>query len=193
MIDEIMRRSISLNLSKKLLQNEEKIANVESFHEGMGKPQVEVGDLRPDAEDIARDGLMKSQRSVKDRVRKAVERNTPDDVSMHSSQKLNQLAYKSMNPVIYYLATFVLYAMEIWLSIVVDDIGNIFGFIGTIAGTSLSFFIPSVLFCKAFNMFASKRYKQQNRRLFVFSIVNFVLGIGFFGLFLYSNILSLQG
>ena len=54
MIDEIMRRSISLNLSKKLLQNEDKIASVESFHEGMGKPQVEVGDLRPDAEDIAR-------------------------------------------------------------------------------------------------------------------------------------------
>ena len=96
-----------------------------------------------------------------------------------------------MNPLIYYFATFVLYSMEIWLAIVVNDIGNIFGFIGTIAGTSLSFFIPSVLFCKAFNMFASKRFKQKNRQLFVLSIANFVVGIGFFGLFLYSNILSL--
>ena len=79
------------------------------------------------------------------------------------------MAYKTMNPWIYYLATFALYGLEIYLSIVIDDIGEIFGFIGTIAGTSLSFFIPSVLFCRAFSMFASSRFKTYHKSLYMVS------------------------
>lgn len=59
-----------------------------------------------------------------------------------------------MNPLIYVAVTLALYGVEIYLAIVVQDIGNVFGFIGTIAGTSLSFFIPSVVYCRAFNKYA---------------------------------------
>ena len=59
-----------------------------------------------------------------------------------------------MNPLIYVAVTLALYGVEIYLAIVVQDIGNVFGFIGTIAGTSLSFFIPSVVYCRAFKKYA---------------------------------------
>ena len=52
---------------------------------------------------------------------------------------------------LYYPTSILLYALEIYLSIQIDSISTVFGFIGTIAGTSLSFFIPSVLFYKAYN------------------------------------------
>ena len=94
-----------------------------------------------------------------------------------------------MNPILYVGITLALYGVEIWLSIVVQDIGNVFGFIGTIAGTSLSFFIPSVVYCRAFNKFAAK---GQDKCLYNVAILNFIVGLGFFGLLLYSNVLSLQ-
>ena len=93
-----------------------------------------------------------------------------------------------MNPVLYYGITIGLYGVEIWLAIVIKDIGNVFGFIGTIAGTSLSFFIPSVIYCRAFNKFCL----HEDRTLYYIAIVNFMVGIIFFGVFLYSNILSLE-
>jgi hypothetical protein len=94
-----------------------------------------------------------------------------------------------MNPFLYYTVSILLYGVEIWLAIVVSDIGNVFGFIGTIAGTSLSFFIPSVIYCKAFNKFAKK---DESKILYNIAILNFTVGLGFFGLLLYSNVLSLQ-
>ena len=45
-----------------------------------------------------------------------------------------------MNPKIYYIATLLLYISEIGLSLVIDDIGLIFGFIGTFAGSGLFYF-----------------------------------------------------
>jgi hypothetical protein len=50
---------------------------------------------------------------------------------------LDNLAYKSMNPVLYYLLTALLFGLEMYLGIVVKDITTIFGYIGTIAGTGL--------------------------------------------------------
>lgn len=97
-----------------------------------------------------------------------------------------------MNPCIYYSATLILYAAEIYMAIAVSDIGDVFGFIGTIAGTSLSFFIPSIMFCFAFTKFANASYKQRFGNLNLISITNGVIGIAFFALFLYANILSLE-
>ena len=115
------------------------------------------------------------------------------DLSQMAGAELNQLAYKSMPLWIYVSTTILLYALEVYLSIVIDNIGNVFGFIGTIAGTSLSFFIPYVLFCRGYSMFASDSFMKENACLYRASVVNFIVGIGFFGLFLYANILSLQG
>ena len=85
-----MRKSISLNLSKKLLQNVDKIANVNSIIGDEMIAQADADhDLKPDAEEIAREALLKSQRSVADQVRAAVESQQPDDLSMHAGHKLN--------------------------------------------------------------------------------------------------------
>jgi F0F1-type ATP synthase assembly protein I len=150
-------------------------------------------DLKIDAEDIARKNLEKSTKSITPKDKAQIEKDLGGDLASVAGEHLNQLAYKSMNPAIYVVTTIGLYAVEIYLAIVVNDIGNVFGFIGTIAGTSLSFFIPSVLFCQGIKLFASERFKKRNSGLYTVSIVNFVIGIFFFGLFLYSNILSLQG
>jgi amino acid permease len=93
-----------------------------------------------------------------------------------------------MNPAFYIGLTLALYAVEIYLAIVVQDIGDIFGFIGTIGGTSLSFFIPSVLYFRACDKFG----KNESKTLYNFAIINFLMGIIFFGLLLFSNILSLK-
>ena len=112
-----------------------------------------------------------------------------DPLIHNKSQKEEERnSYKNMNPLLYIAISLALYGVEIWLAIVVQDIGNVFGFIGTIAGTSLSFFIPSVIYCKAFNKYA----KNESRTLYNISILNFLVGIAFFGLLLYSNVLSLQ-
>ena len=112
-------------------------------------------------------------------------------MSMVPSNKVQKLAYKSMNPKIYLGATLFLYVVEIYLSILIDDLGNIFGFIGTIAGTSLPYFIPSVLFYKAYHLYGSDIYKEKNKWYLTIAKVNFVVGILLFFIFLYSNIISL--
>ena len=109
-------------------------------------------------------------------------------MSVVSIDEANNLAYKSMNSGLYYIFTFLLYALEVYLSIVVDDISKVFGYIGTVAGTSLSFFIPSVLFCMGFSMFGSAKYRQAHKGWYVVSILNFILGLGFFGVFLYADL-----
>ena len=103
----------------------------------------------------------------------------------------NALAYKSMNYAIYFGVAALIYASEAYLAIVVDDIGQVFGFIGTFAGTSLSYFIPSLLFCQAFSKFADSSQKLHYQTWFKISIVNGILGIFFFFVFLYANILSI--
>jgi hypothetical protein len=93
-----------------------------------------------------------------------------------------------MSPVIYNSLTLVLYGAEVWIAIVVASIGNVFGFIGAIGGSSLSFFIPSVIYCRAYSLHA----KNESKTLYWCSVVNFYFGIVFFGFLVYANILALQ-
>merc|ERR1711935_754977 len=103
-----------------------------------------------------------------------------------------QMGYKSMNPAIYYSMTMVLYVLEIFLSIIIKDISQVFGFIGAIAGTSLSFFIPSILFSVGYSKFASERKKRKYRWLNIAAWLNFIAGLGFFAFFLYADIIGLR-
>ena len=95
-----------------------------------------------------------------------------------------------MNKWISHPTTLFLFVLEVYISIQVDSIAVVFGFIGTIAGTSLSFFIPSVVYIKAYNRYASTYEKEKYRFVYLGSIINFIIGIGCFLLFLYSNVLS---
>lgn len=94
-----------------------------------------------------------------------------------------------MNPLIYFAATQFLFFWEVVLAIVVDDITAVFGIIATIAGTSLNFFIPSILFCLAYSQ---EENLERNKLLYNLSIANFLFGILAFCLYFYSNIVELN-
>lgn len=98
-----------------------------------------------------------------------------------------------MNPILYYGGTMALYGLEIFLSIIVKDIGQVFGFIGAIAGTSLSFFIPSLLFTLGYYKFTNEETKEKYKCLNIASMINFVAGLGFFAFFLFADIKGLEG
>lgn len=103
-----------------------------------------------------------------------------------------KIGYKTMNPVIYYSGTLVLYVIEVWLSIIIKSIAQVFGFIGAFAGTSLSFFIPSILFTIGYRRFATNIQLEEMKKLNRVSIINFIIGIFFFGFFLYACIIGLE-
>jgi hypothetical protein len=67
-----------------------------------------------------------------------------------------------MNPMIYYLVTFILYAIEVLLALAAIKfkipISDIFGIIATFAGNGLSFFIPSLFVILGFKKFAEPKY-----------------------------------
>ena len=96
-------------------------------------------------------------------MRKTLEAVAPDEAKMireSMKQDLNQLAYKSMNSFTYYSVTFALFIVEVIMAILIKDISVVFSFIGTIAGTSLSFFIPSAFFMRAMTLYADDDMRE---------------------------------
>lgn len=66
------------------------------------------------------------------------------------------MAYKSMSKFIYFPVTLALYTVEVILSIVLSDIGPIFDWIALIAGTALSYYLPSMFLLTGYKLFASE-------------------------------------
>ena len=65
----------------------------------------------------------------------------------------NKLAYKDMSNLYYYLATIFLFGLTLLGSCLIKDVEIIFGFVGCIAVTLLSFIIPSVFYLMAKSKF----------------------------------------
>lgn len=70
-----------------------------------------------------RKSMQRDQSKVKIETKIRIEKDLPEDLYSISGQKANQLAYKSMNPCLYYSLTVFLYAVEVVLSITLNDIG----------------------------------------------------------------------
>ena len=102
------------------------------------------------------------------------------------------MAYKTMNPLIYYPVTFALYAVEVMLAILINNIGMVFGFIGTFAGCGLSFFIPSLFVIIGFKKFADQKFMKENKVWVTVAWINFWAGVFFFLVFLLNNVLGLM-
>lgn len=94
---------------------------------------------------------------VNPRVTQKVEEALPDDLNGVTAQEASGLAYKTMNPVIYNVTALVLYVIEVILGITISNIGMVFGFIGTFAGTGLSYFLPSLFVIIGFKKFATQQ------------------------------------
>ena len=58
-----------------------------------------------------------------------------------------------MNKYYYYISTILLFGLEAFLAIVVDDIGTIFNFLSAITVTFLGFWFPAFFF-----IFAEKKF-----------------------------------
>ena len=91
---------------------------------------------------------------VNPKVTEKVKAALPDDLTDFTSQEANSMAYKTMSPLIYYPVTVALYCVEVLLAILINNIGMVFGFIMTFAGTGLQFFIPSLFVIIGFKKFA---------------------------------------
>ena len=128
---------------------------------------------------------------VKIATKVEIEKDLPEDLYSISGQKANQLAYKSMNPVIYYSLTLLLYAIEVVLAFTIDDIGQIFGFIGTFSGCGMSYFLPSMFVIYGFPAFGTQEFQEKNQMWKKLAYVNFFAGIFFFLLFLANNVLGI--
>ena len=96
-----------------------------------------------------------------------------------------------MNPTIYYSLTVLLYIVEVALSILLDDIGQIFGFIGTFAGCGLQFFLPSLFVIVGLKTFATAEYREKNSIWNKSAYINFGVGVIIFFVFLANNILGI--
>lgn len=197
-IDEIMRNSLSYTLSKKLLANKH-YKNIEedpleAQKESLTIPNHHIdrhSKYKPDAEGEIRKSLHQVLDNVNPALRKTVE-DSGQELSRMTMQDMTQLAYKSMNPVIYYTVNISIYVSQAVLGIVLSDIGLVFGFIGTFAGTGLCFFLPSWFFISGYNKFANEEFKRSNKLKLTVAYINFLLGIGAFGIFFYNNILSIK-
>lgn len=114
------------------------------------------------------------------------------DMSTVTTHEINQLAYKTMNPFIYYFVNVAMFVMQAVLGIILNDIGLVFGFMGTFAGVGLCYIMPSWFFYRGYMHFATKKYKGENRIDFILCLFNGAIGVPFFVLFLYANILSVK-
>ena len=186
-IDEIMRKSISMTLAKKLMAKNE----AESSKSGNGNTRESHFDDSKKYEVFKK--LETAYEAVDRGTRATIEGSFPEDINEITAGDANALAYKSMNYGIYAVTAAVIYCAEAYLAIVVSNIGDVFGFVGTFAGTSISYFIPTILFCVGFNKFATVDYKHRFGHWYKIAILNGLVGVFFFCLFLYANILSLQG
>lgn len=178
-IDEQMRRSLSYALSRKLMEKNKQsgvaFVSDNTADNTLHVPGMEVLDQKLQ-ESLHHD---KVPASIRESMQ--VSPNT-------TTAEMTQLAYKTMNPVIYYSVNVLIYAAQAYLGIALGDIGLVFGFIGTFAGVGLCYFVPSIFFIRGYNNFATKKYQVQNAVDYKLAIANFILGFFFFGLFLYSNV-----
>lgn len=136
--------------------------------------------------------MLKYSIAINQELRNRHDSHLPEKLSLVPPQKLQALAYKTMDQRIYIGATIVMYIIEITMSIIVTDLGAVYGFVGTLSATSLCYFIPSILFIKAYNEYATEHFKRDHKYWYIVSIINLIFGFFLTAVFLYSNILSLQ-
>ena len=112
-------------------------------------------------------------------------------MSVLTVNEMTKLAYKTMNPTVYYTLTILIYFSLALLGDVLNDLGLILGFVGTLGGTGMSFIMPSWLFLNGYRKMATRKYKEENGTTKCLAICNLLTGFCAFSLFLYNNILAI--
>ena len=91
---------------------------------------------------------------VSTNVKSVIEAALPDDLGDINAQEATELAYKTMNPAIYYSVTVILYACEIFVATQGIPVGKVFGIIAAFSGNTMSFFLPGLFVVCGFKKFA---------------------------------------
>jgi hypothetical protein len=96
-----------------------------------------------------------------------------------------------MNNLYYYLSTLVLFGLEVFLAIVLTDIGNIFNFLSAVTTTFLGFLFPAFFFIYGEKKFPNKKLQNENGIHRFMAYIHIFLGIMIFIISITSNIISI--
>ena len=96
-----------------------------------------------------------------------------------------------MNYKLYLFSTLSLYVAELFLSIIVNDIGLIFEFISAIAISALAFIFPGVFYLLSLKRYGSSFDKIQGKWMKVRAYIFIVLGVFAFFFQMTANILEI--
>jgi len=135
---------------------------------------------------------------VKDILKKSIAIATEcgeDDIARGSVIKyrehIQNLTYKDMNNFYYYAITLGLFALEVFLAIILDDIGTIFNYLSAITVTFLGFWFPAFFFIYAEKKFPNHKLYQSNLFHRIMAYFHIFLGLIIFVLSISSNIITL--
>lgn len=90
------------------------------------------------------------------------------------------MAYHSMNKVYYYGGTMIVYAIEIVLAILVNDVGVIFQFGAALAGSSVQFIWPGYFFLHSERKFGTVHDWDKRKGMRFMAWCYVLTGIGLF-------------
>ena len=96
-----------------------------------------------------------------------------------------------MNNLYYYLSTLALFGLEVFLAIVLNDIGTIFNFLSAVTTTFLGFLFPAFFFIYGEKKFPNKKLQNENGIHRMMAYLHILLGIFIFVLSITSNIISM--
>ena len=72
-----------------------------------------------------------------------------------TAEQTNRLAYKQMNPIYYYSAVLICWAIILVLSIVIQSVTIIFDFASAFAITAIAFIFPAMFYLKGVERFGN--------------------------------------
>ena len=99
---------------------------------------------------------------------------------MMTSAEVNRLAYKSMKPLYYYIATILCWMLILVMSIAIKSVTIIFDFASAFAITAIAFVFPAMFYLKAVKRFGpstdGSNYKYACYIYYFLGACNCVLG-----------------
>ena len=98
-------------------------------------------------------------------------------LSRVSAVQAQRMAYGEMSTVTYVIASISIYALIVFLAMVLEDISSVFDFVSAYAISSIAFFIPSIFYRNAVQKFNVDQNDPEVKKKLRISTMFFFLGI----------------